>query len=55
MDNLGVTVGCNSNNDNEYIIRDRNKIIIGRFDLIEIEDNAKKYSIRLKFYRREEL
>ena len=54
MDNLGVTVGCNSNSDNEYIIRDKNKIIIGRFDLIEIEEDAKKYSIRLRFYRREE-
>lgn len=35
----------------DYIIKDKNKIVIGRFTIVELDKENKKCNINLKFYR----
>lgn len=51
---VGVNIAQNSRDFSEYIIRDENKIIIGRFNVIELDKNDNKTSIKLKFYRQDD-
>lgn len=49
---VNITKGIGDSN--EYIIRDENQIIIGRFTVLELDKENKKSSIKLKFYRKED-
>lgn len=48
-----VSILKNHGEDMEYLIRDKDKINIGRFIVLELDKENKRSSIRLKFYRRE--
>ena len=47
----GVTISINPNDSNEYVIRDKNKINIGRFNIVDLDADNRKCNIKLKFYR----
>lgn len=47
----GVTILKNTINSNEYVIKDINKINIGRFIITELDEENKKCDIKFKFYR----
>ena len=47
----GVTITVNPNDKKEYVIRDKNKINIGRFYIYEIDSENKRCNINFKFYR----
>lgn len=51
---LGVNIAQNSREFSEYIIRDKNKIVIGRFNVVELDKEDNKTSIKLKFYRQDD-
>lgn len=36
---------------NDYVIKDKDKILIGRFTIIELDKENKKCNVKLKFYR----
>lgn len=40
--------------ENEYVIKDKNKIILGRFIILELDKENKRCNIRFKFYRDED-
>lgn len=46
-----VSIMKNPNNTEEYVIRDKNKINAGRFEIIDLDTENKKCSVKLKFYR----
>lgn len=46
-----VSISKNSGDILEYVIRDKDKIIIGRFIVLEIDKENKKINVKLKFYR----
>ena len=48
-----VSISKNSGDVLEYVIRDKDKINIGRFVVLEIDKENKKCSVKFKFYRRE--
>lgn len=50
----GVSISKNPGEDMEFLIRDKDKINIGRFTVLEIDKENKRSSIRLKFYRIEQ-
>ena len=35
----------------DYIVKDKDKIVIGRFTITELDKENKKYNLKLKFYR----
>ena len=49
--NVSVKIQSNKQDKTEYLIKDKDDIIIGRFTTIEINDNSKAYDINLRFYR----
>ena len=36
---------------NDYVIKDKDKIVVGRFTIAELDKENKRSTIRLKFYR----
>lgn len=48
---LGVSILKIPNNSNEYIIKDKDKINIGRFIITDLDEENKKCDIKFKFYR----
>ena len=38
---------------NDYVIKDKDKILIGRFTIVELDKENKKCNVKLKFYRGE--
>ena len=52
MDNQkGVNIELIKGTLDDYIIKDKNKIVIGRFTITELDKENKKCNIKLKFYR----
>lgn len=49
--NLKVKIQADKSCEEEYIIKDNNDIIIGRFKILELNCNRKRGEIRLNFYR----
>lgn len=47
----GVTILQNNVDSSEYVIRDKNNINIGRFNIIELDSENRHCTIKLKFYR----
>lgn len=50
----GVTISVNPGNKMEYVIRDKDRINIGRFNIVDLDKINKKCDIKLKFYRNED-
>lgn len=46
-----VKILNNGNSTNEYVVKDKSGITIGRFEIIEIDEINKKCNIRFRFYR----
>lgn len=53
-DIMGVNITKSISDNYEYVIRDKNKIVIGRFFIGEMGDNNKKCDVKLKFYRKDD-
>ena len=53
MSNEKDVIILNVKNTNEYIVKDKDKINIGGFTIIDMDKNNKKCNIDLKFYRKE--
>lgn len=51
---MEVTISKSNNDEFEYIIRDKNKIVIGRFLLLELDKDNKRCNVKLKFYRKDD-
>lgn len=51
---VGVTIAQDSANINEYLIRDKDKINIGRFNIIDLNGSIKTCTIKFKFYREDD-
>ncbi|EKQ57906.1 MULTISPECIES: GNAT family protein [unclassified Clostridium] len=49
--NVSVKIQSDKLNQSEYLIRDKNDIIIGRFATMELNDTSKTCNINLRFYR----
>lgn len=49
--NLTVKIKVNKLDETEYLIRDKDDITIGRFNIIDMDDSAKRCDIKLRFYR----
>lgn len=48
---LGVSILKSPSNSNEYIIKDKDKINIGRFIITDLDEENRKCDIKFKFYR----
>lgn len=48
---LTVTITNTSNEANKYIVKDSTGIIVGRFTIIELDNNNKSVLIKFKFYK----
>lgn len=48
---LGVSILKSPSNSNEYIIKDKDKINIGRFIITDLDKENRKCDIKFKFYR----
>ena len=48
---LIIKIEVNKSNDSEYLVKDTSNITIGRFNIEEMNDSAKRCDIRLRFYR----
>lgn len=46
-----VTITKRADSENDYVIRDKDKINIGRFSIINIDEENRNCSVKLKFYR----
>ena len=52
MDNQkGVNIELIKGTLDDYIIKDKDKIVIGRFTITELDKENKKCNLKLKFYR----
>ena len=49
--NYNINIALNKGSNNEYLIRDKNSINIGRFSIEELDQSNKRCNIDLKFYR----
>lgn len=49
--NYTVNIALNKGSNNEYLIRDKNSISIGRFSIEELDQSNKRCNVDLKFYR----
>lgn len=49
--NYNINIALNKGSNNEYLIRDKNSINIGRFSIEELDKNNKRCNVDLKFYR----
>lgn len=47
----GVNISKSSGNNSEYIVKDKNKITIGRFNIRELSTENRSCNINFKFYR----
>lgn len=54
LERQGVTVSRNLNSETEYVIKDKDKINIGRFEIVNLDKQNKKCDVNLKFYRNNE-
>lgn len=50
----GVTISRNLNSEIEYVIKDKDKINIGRFEIVNLDKENKKCNVNLKFYRNDD-
>ncbi|MGL4773221.1 MAG: GNAT family N-acetyltransferase [Clostridium sp.] len=48
---MKVNISPNGNSVSEYIIKDKDKITIGRFNLLDLNKEHRSCNIKLKFYR----
>ena len=48
---LKVKISVDKSSHQEYIIKDRNDIIIGRFNMLELNIPSKRCNVKLNFYR----
>lgn len=48
---LGISILKSPGNSNEYIIKDKDKINIGRFIIMDLNEENRKCDIKFKFYR----
>ena len=48
----GVKIFKTSGNNNEYVIRDKSGINIGRFEILDLDEINRKCNISFKFYRK---
>lgn len=48
---LGISILKSPGNSNEYIIKDKDKINIGRFIITDLDEENRKCDIKFKFYR----
>lgn len=46
-----ISISLNTGSITEYLIRDKNNINIGRFEIIDLDKENRKCDIKLKFYR----
>ncbi|NFR87205.1 MULTISPECIES: GNAT family protein [unclassified Clostridium] len=49
--NLKIKIEASKLSKNEYIIKDKSDITVGRFCIIELADSSKKCDIKLSFYK----
>lgn len=49
-----VTITNKADSENDYVIKDKDKINIGRFSIIDLDENNRHCSIKLSFYRNED-
>ena len=49
-----VIVSRNLNSETEYVIKDKDKINIGRFEIVDLDKQNKKCNVNLKFYRNDD-
>lgn len=49
--NFMIKIEANKLSKNEYIIKDKDEIIVGRFYILELTDLSKKCDIKLNFYK----
>lgn len=49
--NYNINIALNKGSNNEYLIRDKNSINIGRFSIEELDKSNKRCNVDLKFYR----
>ncbi len=49
--NLKIKIEASKLSKNEYIIKDKSDITVGRFRIIELADSSKKCDIKLSFYK----
>ncbi len=47
-----VSISNATDEANKYIIKDTNGIVVGRFNILELDDENKVVTIKLKFYKR---
>ncbi|MDU1315348.1 MAG: GNAT family N-acetyltransferase [Clostridium septicum] len=47
----GISIDLVKGTFSDYIIRDKNSIVVGRFTILELDKDNKKCNVRLKFYR----
>jgi ribosomal-protein-alanine N-acetyltransferase len=50
----GVTISRNLNSETAYVIKDKDKINIGRFEIVDLDKENKKCNVNLKFYRNDD-
>ncbi|MDV4149540.1 GNAT family protein [Clostridium sp. AL.422] len=50
-ENKEITIELVKGSLNDYIIKDRDKIFIGRFTIVELDKDNKKCNIKLKFFK----
>lgn len=50
----GITISRSIGIEDEYIIKDKDKITIGRFDISDLDEQNKRCNINFKFYRNDE-
>ena len=46
-----ISIDQSKGNINDYIIKDKDSILIGRFTITELDKESKKCNIRLKFFK----
>ena len=46
-----ISINRSKGNSNDYIIKDKDNILIGRFTITELDKESKKCNIRLKFFK----
>ena len=46
-----VTITKKADSDRDYVIKDKDKIIIGRFSMNSLDEENRNCSVKLNFYR----
>lgn len=47
----GISIDLVKGTSNDYIIKDKNNILIGRFTIVELDKDNKKCTVKFKFYK----